>query len=50
MAAAGDDLIAHGWALEQWHFGAIYTVDEYIRLQTRHVLNALVVHDGSWEP
>ncbi|MGF2953680.1 TetR/AcrR family transcriptional regulator, partial [Mycobacterium sp. THU-M116] len=28
-------LIAHGWALKHWHFGPIYTVDEYIRLQTR---------------
>jgi AcrR family transcriptional regulator len=35
-------LIAHGWALKHWHFGPIYTVDEYIRLQTRHVLNSLV--------
>jgi AcrR family transcriptional regulator len=38
-------LIAHGWALKHWHFGPIYTVDEYIRLQTRHVLN-LLVSDG----
>lgn len=36
-------LIAHGWALKHWHFGPNYTVEEYIRLQTRHVLNALVV-------
>ncbi|OBA59241.1 TetR family transcriptional regulator [Mycobacterium sp. 1100029.7] len=35
-------LIAHGWALKHWHFGPIYTVEEYIRRQTRHVLNALV--------
>ncbi|MDT5138080.1 MAG: hypothetical protein QOD58_2342, partial [Mycobacterium sp.] len=35
-------LIAHGWALKHWHFGPIYTVEEYIRLQTRHVLNSLV--------
>jgi hypothetical protein len=35
-------LIAHGWALKHWHFGPIYTVDEYIRLQTRQVLNSLV--------
>lgn len=40
-------LIAHGWALKHWHFGPIYTVDEYIRLQTRHVLNALLSDDGS---
>jgi len=38
-------LLAHGWALKHWHFGPIYTVDEYIRLQTRHVLNSLVA-DG----
>ena len=35
-------LIAHGWALKHWHFGPIYTVDEYIRLQTRYVLTSLV--------
>ncbi len=23
-------LIAHGWALKHWHFGPIYTVNEYI--------------------
>ncbi|BCO37976.1 TetR/AcrR family transcriptional regulator [Mycobacterium heckeshornense] len=36
-------LLAHGWALKHWHFGPIYSLDEYIRLQTRHVLNALGV-------
>lgn len=35
-------LIAHGWALKHWHFGPIYTLDAYIGLQTRHVLNALI--------
>ena len=35
-------LLAHGWALKQWHFAPIYTVDEYIRLQTRQVLNSLI--------
>lgn len=35
-------LLAHGWALKHWHFGAIYTLDEYIRLQTRFVLNTLL--------
>jgi AcrR family transcriptional regulator len=35
-------LIAHGWALKHWHFGPIYTVDEYIRLQIRHVLSSLI--------
>ena len=36
-------LLAHGWALKHWHFGPAYTVDEYIGLQTRHVLNALIL-------
>ncbi|NGP05526.1 TetR/AcrR family transcriptional regulator [Rhodococcus sp. 14C212] len=35
-------LLAHGWALKHWHFGAIYTLDEYIRLQIRFVLNTLL--------
>lgn len=39
-------LLAHGWALKHWHFGPVYTIDEYIRLQTRHVLNALLRDDG----
>jgi len=34
-------LLAHGWALKHWHFGSNYTLDEYIRLQTRYVLNSL---------
>lgn len=38
-------LLAHGWALKHWHFGPAYTVDEYVALQTRHVLNSLVA-DG----
>jgi AcrR family transcriptional regulator len=38
-------LLAHGWALKHWHFGPIYTLDAYIGLQTRHVLNALVADD-----
>jgi len=42
-------LLAHGWALKHWHFGPIYTVDEYIRLQTRYVLDALVADHGSHE-
>jgi hypothetical protein len=40
-------LIAHGWALQRWHFGPLYTVEEYIRLQTRHVLDALVDGPGA---
>ncbi|OBH32031.1 TetR family transcriptional regulator [Mycobacterium sp. E342] len=35
-------LLAHGWALKHWHFGPVYTREQYIRLQTRHVLDALV--------
>ncbi len=38
-------LLAHGWALKHWHFGPVYTSDDYIRLQTRHVLDALVRED-----
>ena len=38
-------LLAHGWALKRWHFGPSHTVDEYIALQTRHVLNSLVAED-----
>lgn len=34
-------LLAHGWALKHWHFGANYSLDEYIRLQTRYVLASL---------
>lgn len=35
-------LVAHGWALKHWHFGPIYTLDDYIRLQTRYILNSLI--------
>ncbi|MEE2035191.1 TetR/AcrR family transcriptional regulator [Rhodococcus chondri] len=35
-------LLAHGWSLKHWHFGRIYSLDEYIRLQTRYVLNTVV--------
>jgi AcrR family transcriptional regulator len=38
-------LLAHGWALKHWHFGPLYRLDEYIRLQTRYVLNSLVSQD-----
>lgn len=40
-------LLAHGWALKHWHFGPIYSLDSYIRLQTRHVLAALGVEPNS---
>lgn len=35
-------LVAHGWALKHWHFGPIYTVEDYIRLQIRYVLTSLI--------
>lgn len=37
-------LVAHGWALKHWHFGPRYTLDEYIGVQTRYVLNSLIPH------
>jgi len=39
-------LLAHGWSLKHWHFGHIYTLDEYIRLQTRFVLNTVLPQDN----
>jgi AcrR family transcriptional regulator len=38
-------LLAHGWALKHWHFGTLYNLDDYIRLQTRYVLRSLISHD-----
>ncbi|GAB1814079.1 TetR/AcrR family transcriptional regulator [Mycobacterium sp. MUNTM1] len=38
-------LLAHGWALKHWHFGPIYSIDQYITLQTRHVLTGLIADD-----
>lgn len=38
-------LLAHGWALKHWHFGPIYSIDQYIALQTRHVLTGLIADD-----
>lgn len=35
-------LLAHGWALKHWHFGNLYSRDQYITLQTRFVLNTLL--------
>ncbi|MEB3022618.1 MULTISPECIES: TetR/AcrR family transcriptional regulator [Mycolicibacter] len=35
-------LLAHGWALKHWHFGELYSLDEYIGLQTRFALNSLM--------
>ncbi len=28
--------------LKHWHFGALYSLDEYIRLQIRFVLNTIL--------
>lgn len=38
-------LLAHGWALKQWHFGPIYGIDQYITLQTRHLLTGLIADE-----
>ncbi|MEZ0382645.1 MULTISPECIES: TetR/AcrR family transcriptional regulator [Mycobacteriaceae] len=35
-------LLAHGWALKHWHFGELYSLDDYIGLQTRYTLNSLL--------
>ncbi|GAA4475340.1 TetR/AcrR family transcriptional regulator [Rhodococcus olei] len=35
-------LLAHGWALKRWHFGRLYSLDDYIRLQTRFALNTVL--------
>lgn len=35
-------MLAHAWALKHWHFGALYPLEEYIRLQTRFVLNTIL--------
>ncbi|MBS4728506.1 TetR/AcrR family transcriptional regulator [Mycobacterium sp. SM1] len=38
-------LLAQGWALKHWHFGPIYNVDQYIRLQTAIVLHSLIRYE-----
>lgn len=35
----------HQFRLKHWHFGSVYAVDEYIALQTRHVLGLLIAHE-----
>ncbi|TSE01551.1 TetR/AcrR family transcriptional regulator [Skermania sp. ID1734] len=35
-------MLAHGWALKHWHFGPLYTLDQYIRAQLRFVLSTVV--------
>ncbi|MGH3635798.1 MAG: TetR/AcrR family transcriptional regulator, partial [Mycobacterium sp.] len=42
-------LLAHGWALKHWHFGPLYSLEDYIRLQTHHVLNSLIPPDRRGE-
>ncbi len=37
-------LLAHGWALKHWHFGPLYSLEDYIALQTRYVLSSLIPH------
>jgi AcrR family transcriptional regulator len=38
-------LLAHGWALKHWHFGTLYSLDDYTRSQTRYVLSSLISPD-----
>ncbi|MDV2474908.1 TetR/AcrR family transcriptional regulator [Rhodococcus zopfii] len=38
-------LLAHGWALKHWHFGPLYTLDEYTARQIRFVLNSIIPAD-----
>ncbi|OHV04122.1 TetR/AcrR family transcriptional regulator [Mycobacterium talmoniae] len=35
-------LLAHGWALKHWHFGAVYCLEDYIDRQTRYLLSSLL--------
>lgn len=42
LAVYNVSMLAHGWALKHWHFGPVYSVEDYIRLQTRHLLHALI--------
>lgn len=35
-------MLAHGWALKQWHFGSQYTLDSYIRALTNLLLRSLL--------
>jgi hypothetical protein len=44
-AETGIALLAHAGALKHWHFGPVYTVDEYIALQIRRVLVSLVADE-----
>jgi len=34
-------LLSYGWALKHWHFGPLYSLDEYIWFQTHSVLESL---------
>ena len=35
-------MLAHGWALKHWHFRDRYSLDSYVRAQTRFVLNTVL--------
>lgn len=35
-------MLAHGWALKQWHFGSHYSLDSYIEAQTNVLLRTLL--------
>ena len=35
-------MLAHGWALKHWHFGRLYDLDTYIRLQLRFAFNTIL--------
>jgi AcrR family transcriptional regulator len=37
-------MIAHGWALKQWHFAPAYDVEQYIVVQTDLMLRSLLAH------
>ncbi|NDK90303.1 TetR/AcrR family transcriptional regulator [Gordonia desulfuricans] len=36
-------MLAHGWALKQWHFGAEFGFDAYVEAQLRMALPAMVI-------
>lgn len=36
-------MVAHAWALKHWHFGPLFTIDEFIQAQVRMFLPAVVV-------
>lgn len=36
-------IVAHNWALKQWHLGPRFTIDGYVKAQLGFILSALVV-------